>query len=534
MSAVSDRNLLFGVLALQIDAITSDQLIRAMQAWVADKSQTLGELLLQQGALNQDQFTALEALVGARIKMFDNDPTKGLAQLNSPVNIARLLHDVQDRELDASLRMMDTTAPSRPLGDTVRNAADARGQIRTLASDTRYRIERLHDEGGLGRVFVAEDTELSRQVALKELKASMAHDADSRTRFLAEAEITGGLEHPGIVPVYSLGQYDDGRPFYAMRFIQGDNLQIKIREFHEKDWSRRGGASGRSMELRRLLSRFVDICEAIHYAHKRGILHRDIKPANIMVGSYGETLVVDWGLAKWLGQREFASEESSEVTLRPRSGSGASATRLGTAAGTPAFMSPEQARGEHDQLGPATDVYGLGATLYALLTNHRPYEGAPDLLAAVRRGDLRRPRTIDRTIPRPLEAICLRSMAFDPDQRYASAEALASDVEQFLGDEPVTAYRESPLERGRRWLRRHSAVAATLLGIGLMAWILLVVAGRLNQQLAQLNQQLAEQKQRTASVRNVLVKNFSGIHPNQSVSEFLNAAVEMDAGKRTT
>src|SRR5207245_1335212 len=148
---------------------------------------------------------------------------------------------------------------------------------------------------------VAEDQELHREVALKEIKEDRAHDAVSRSRFVLEAEITGGLEHPGIVPVYGLGQYADGRPFYAMRFVKGDNLKAAIRRFHEAERPGRD-PSERSLALRQLLRRFVDVCNAVAYAHSRGVLHRDLKPANIMLGKYGETLVVDWGLAKCVGR----------------------------------------------------------------------------------------------------------------------------------------------------------------------------------------------------------------------------------------
>ena len=166
---------------------------------------------------------------------------------------------------------------------------------------TRYRIIRPHAEGGLGAVFVAHDEELHREVALKEILERHAHSTESRLRFLLEAEVTGGLEHPGIVPVYGLGQYDDGRPYYAMRFIRGNSLKAAIAAFHAADGPDRDPAE-RALALRRLLTHFVDVCEAIAYAHSRGVLHRDLKPANIMLGKFGETLVVDWGLAKPLGR----------------------------------------------------------------------------------------------------------------------------------------------------------------------------------------------------------------------------------------
>src|SRR5262249_36776960 len=158
------------------------------------------------------------------------------------------------------------------------------------AWNPRFRILRPHAKGGLGEVFVARDTELNRQVALKEIQLQHADQASSRARFLLEAEITGALEHPGIVPVYGLGHYPDGRPFYAMRFVRGDNLAAAIRRYHHPETPDRDPAR-RDLEFRKLLGRFVDVCNAIAYAHSKGVLHRDLKPDNVMLGRYGETLV---------------------------------------------------------------------------------------------------------------------------------------------------------------------------------------------------------------------------------------------------
>ena len=176
----------------------------------------------------------------------------------------------------------------------------------------RFRILRLHDRGGLGEVFVARDEELRRDVALKQIQDRFADDEHSRARFLVEAEITGGLEHPGIVPVYGLGRHDDGRPYYAMRFIKGENLKHAADHFHEADAPGRDPGE-RALELQKLLRRFLAVCDAVAYAHSRGVVHRDLKPGNVMLGPFGETLVVDWGLAKVVGLP--ANAVGGEATL---------------------------------------------------------------------------------------------------------------------------------------------------------------------------------------------------------------------------
>jgi tetratricopeptide (TPR) repeat protein len=369
----------------------------------------------------------------------------------------------------------ETIAP-----DQVSEAPEFRHVPNAVSAAHRYRIVRSHAQGGLGEVFLAADEEVRREVALKQIQGAYADLPESRARFLREAEITGGLEHPGVVPVYGLGSYADGRPFYAMRFIRGESLKDAIDSFHRQD-PRGRSAGAQVLELRQLLGRFIAVCNTIAYAHGRGVLHRDLKPANIMLGSYGETLVVDWGLAKQF-ERTDAERASGETTLPPASGSGPEgATQAGRAMGTPAFMSPEQAAGRWEVLGPATDIYGLGAILYNLLTGVPPYQDPlPEMiLVQVIQGQARRPRQVKRSVPRALEAICLKAMAPNPKDRYESARALADDVEQWLADEPVHAYRESSWERTKRLCRRRPAYAAAMgfvLAVDAVALVLALAA----------------------------------------------------------
>ena len=348
------------------------------------------------------------------------------------------------------------------------------------SSSQRFRILRPHARGGLGEVFVAQDTELPREVALKQIQSHYAHDVTSRERFVREAEITGGLEHPGIVPVYGLGTYSDGRPYYAMRFIRGATLKEAIGRFHAAEGPSRD-LSVRSVELRRLLTHLLEACHAIEYAHSRGVVHRDIKPSNIMVGKYGETLVVDWGLAKAAGKEDLAARGglSCEPVLKPRSGSTSEPTAMGKALGTPAYMSPEQAAGRIDLVGVRSDVYSLGATMYETLTGHAPVEGetVDEVLRRAERGEFPRPRDVKPAVRGCLQSICLKAMALEPQDRYETAAALAADIERWLADEPIAAHRDRLSERVDRFLRRHrtwaQAAAIGIVVVAIVSWIAL-------------------------------------------------------------
>ncbi len=352
--------------------------------------------------------------------------------------------------------------PDLKNADIIARSGRSAGVKAPGGGESRFQILRKHAKGGLGEVFVAFDLELHREVALKEIQERYADHDESRDRFVLEAEVTGGLEHPGIVPVYGLGRYRDGRPYYAMRFIRGDSLKDAIDQFHAQDLEKRDPGR-REIELRRLLARFIDVCDAIAFAHSRGVIHRDIKPANVMLGDFGETLVVDWGLAKALDQVDAKEEGSTFGPLKSRLTSGGSETLAGSTVGTPSYMSPEQARGEVENTGTASDIYSLGATLYHILTGQAPVKGKNvlDLLDKVKRGDFPPPRSVDRRVHRALEAICLKAMALDPSDRYPSARGPARDVERFLADEPVSVYREPIVARLARWAKRRKTLVTT-------------------------------------------------------------------------
>ena len=471
----ADSNLLFGILALQMDFIDRDALIAAMQAWVMDKTKTLGIILLEQGALGEPEHMLLSALVRKHLDKHQQDPQQSLASLSALGSVRGDLQKMADNDLEASLMHVPVARESGDLESTIAHC------VGKSTSGGRFRVVRPHRQGGLGEVSVAYDQELCREVALKEIQLQFASHADSRERFVREAEITGALEHPGVVPVYGLGTYDDGRPFYAMRFVRGNSLKEAITAFHSAE-TPAVSQRQQTLGLRQLLGRFVDVCNAIEYAHSRGVLHRDLKPGNVMLGKHGETLVVDWGLAKALGEKRSTNgSQTAEATVRPHSGSGSTPTRAGRAMGTPAFMSPEQAAGRLQDLGPATDIYGLGATLFNLLTGQPPYanEDFDKVLEMVQQGNLRRPRDLNADVPAALEAICLKAMALKPQDRYRSAQELADDIERWLADEPVRAYPEQIFERMGRWARRHRswtrAAAAALSLVTIVSVVALVL-----------------------------------------------------------
>lgn len=460
----ADRNLLIGILALQLGFISREQLISAFHDWVLQKQRPLDEILAAQGALGADARPLLQALVAKHVELHGGSVEQSLASVSSIGSVHDELKGLADPELTVTLAHV--ARGTRALDATIDhpNSQVAKASVGSKQADglsLRFKILRPHAKGGLGEVFVAKDQELNREVALKEIQPKFADDTGSRSRFRLEAEVTGNLEHPGIVPVYGLGQYADGRPFYAMRFIRGASLKEAIEQFHTRfPASKSPMSEGEAvLELRKLLGRFVDVCNAIEYAHSRGVLHRDLKPGNVVLGKYGETLVVDWGLAKALGKTEIV--DASQAPVTPSSESGSAPTMLGSAIGTPAYMSPEQAAGRVNELGPATDVYSLGATLYHLLTGQTPVQGknVAATLQYVQSGEYPTPRQVRADVPRPLEAVCLRAMALKAENRYAAPLALAEDIERWLADEPVKAHRESIFSHASRWIRKHRAWA---------------------------------------------------------------------------
>ncbi|GIW86493.1 MAG: hypothetical protein KatS3mg108_0817 [Isosphaeraceae bacterium] len=455
----SDRNLLFGVLALQAELIDAGQFIEACTAWAARKNRPLADLLEERGWVTRVDRDDIERLLERKLKRYGNDPTASLAAVADD-RARRVLAVLDDPELRATV-----TRLAEPGGHVLLSTLDHVPETRE-----RYTLTRLHAKGGIGQVWLARDATIGREVALKELRPERATDGAIWSRFLEEARITGQLEHPGIVPVYELASAGEDRPpFYTMRFVRGRTLTEATRYYHIK----RKECRTTPLDQAELLNAFIGVCNAVAYAHARGVIHRDLKGQNVVLGDYGEVIVLDWGLAKLIGQADEAAQPIEISAADDRE-----ATRSGQVLGTPAYMSPEQAQGQLDRVDRRSDVYSLGAILYEILVGRPPYTGA-DTAEVLRRAIEARPVPPRREIaevPAALEAVCLKAMAREPGDRYQTAAELADEIRRFLADQPVSAYREPWPRRLGRWARQHRTAVAAAAALVLTALPLVTIA----------------------------------------------------------
>ncbi len=412
---------LYGVVALQANLIDSGQFKQFTEACAelpTDGNISFVDLLVERGWIQQEDKSHLEYLVERKLKRHAGDATVSLAIVGS--------------EIKASLAALSAPELAQSITGFLRQRnALLVGMIQQQETEVheRYTLSHLHATGGIGRVWMARDTQLGRDVALKELRPEQAHDAVLCARFLKEAQITGQLEHPGIVPVYELARRPDtGQRFYTMRFVKGRTLSEAAREYHE----RRIAGRADSLEFATLLNAFVVVCKTLAYAHSRGVIHRDLKGQNVIVGDFGEVVVLDWGLAKLLNQPE-EEERTPSVSLHHNEVANVDLTLQGDTLGTPGYMAPEQAAGRLGSLDRRTDVYGLGAMLYQLLTAKAPFSGVTtaEILRKLQTEDPAPPQQHWAEVPPTLQAACLRALAKEPSARFDSASELAQAIEQW-------------------------------------------------------------------------------------------------------
>jgi tRNA A-37 threonylcarbamoyl transferase component Bud32/tetratricopeptide (TPR) repeat protein len=450
----SDHDLLQALFVQQLGFAPASEVMAAGAQWLVQRETgaSLGDVLRARGLLDSKQLALVDALVSEAVAAHGGD---------AAITLTSLPPLAQDSltGLESTLRPNATpdvgTAQSSSFDslETPENiGAEAKGRY-TFNTGPMGRLEEL-GRGGAGRVVVARDHFLSRDVAMKELhreitqnlKFDTLHVHNLEARFLREARVTGQLQHPAIVPVYELGRRRDGTMYYTMRRVRGRTLAQAL--------SDTSSLEGRLALLPDLLT----ACRAVAAAHHREVVHRDLKPQNVMLGPHGETYVMDWGLARVMGR---ADRTRTSVQLAPDLTGGRD---LGPV-GTPSYMSPEQAMGSRDELDARSDVWGLGAMLFEILTGRAPYVGRSpwDVLAEVRSKPPPPVKSLAPAAPPELAAVCERALAWNREYRYPNAGELALELEEFLAGRRVRAYDYTFREVAGRVLKRHRAKATLAL-----------------------------------------------------------------------
>lgn len=426
----SNHDLLFGAIARQAGLITAVQFTEACRIWSSDKSKSLQTICRDKSWLQPEDEAHLQYLVERRLAMCNGDIRASLAGCSAEVQ------SVFVAICDEATRNSILQTVDQPIGH-LRGGTIAK-------AGRRYTLGKLHAAGGIGEIWKARDADLNREVAIKRLQLEKSNSNVHKVRFLREARITGQLDHPGVVPIYELClDEENGQPYYSMRFLSGTTLTEAVAKYHVG----RRLSGGDSQTFLELLSAFCIVCSTVAYAHSKGIVHRDLKCENVILGDYGEVVVIDWGLAKEVGSYDSQLAESDQSA--ELANSDPAATLEGHILGTPAYMAPEQAAGRLDMIGPATDIYGLCAIFYEILSGQPPFRGSSvlDILAKVQHERPARPSDIVPGVPVALEEICLKGLAKDPAERHPSADRLAKAVQAWVSD--LAERRQAEDERER-------------------------------------------------------------------------------------
>ena len=346
----------------------------------------------------------------------------------------------------------------------------------TYVDDENYTILESIDEGAMGEILIARDNKLNRTVAYKKIHAHVAKIPSYLGRFYMEAQVTAQLQHPNIVPVYDLMTTNDSVG-YAMKLIDGITLKGLIRE--TQDQYVEFGAPDEHHTLHARLEHFLKVCDAMHYAHRKGVIHRDLKPLNIMIGPYNEVYVMDWGIAKTVEvDKETFGDKT--VLVGHEEVDEDDKTKMGQVMGTPAYMSPEQAEGEHDILDHRSDLYALGLILFELVTFHRAINGknTDEVMMKARRGHIDPPPVYGKQADdqEQLLAIVKKATQYMPEDRYPTVADFADDIRRFMHGEAIKARPESRKQKFMRWITHHRKAAVNIMLYSVLASFLSVVA----------------------------------------------------------
>lgn len=469
LSSKQDRDLAAAVAMLRGGYLSERQLSQLTKNWTAFGNVSLVDQAISSGLIAAGDSDAI-------VRDADN-LLLNAARQSAPSGVF-LSPAKRDRARLASLDPSGRIGQLLGVSDVSMLSGD---EIEDRCVGARYTLLRKLGQGGLGIVWLARDENLQRYVALKEISRDIAPNDAALEHFRREAEITGRLEHPSIVPIYQFGRDEKtGKSFYVMRFLGRRTLQDAIAEYHE----RRDSKIEDSMVLHRLLAAFVSVCHAVGHAHARQIIHRDLKPSNVALDEFDQVTLLDWGLAK-------INDATGLYDVGGRTEPGdlhsMGSTAIGRVIGTPLYMAPEQASGRLEEVDELTDVYGLGGILYAILTGSGPHQatvdsmetrvGASDVLARIVGDSITPPTKLTSNVAPELNAICLKALSAKPYLRYSSAAELAEDVQRYIAGTPVVAYVAPTKRRVSRWMSKHPTLTQTILLMASLVFISGIIVG---------------------------------------------------------